>query len=103
MIDTSYASLNLVPRWNWIRFMRLANFLKLTPWELASLAIIRHEALDSYKRRGALPMMNPAPTALILTLIEAQALKGWTDDIIPNPFPNLAGLYAKVASNLTTP
>lgn len=93
LVDLHYARLRLVERWDWMRFVRLANFLQLTPWELASLALIRHDLLEAYKRRGMLPMRSPAPTALILTLLEAQALKGWVNDIIPNPFPSLVQMH----------
>lgn len=100
MVDLHYARLCLVERWDWTRFVRLANFLQITPWELASLAMIRHDALDGYKLRGVLPVKNPQPTAMILTLLEAQALKGWVNDIIPNPWPSLSRTYAEAAEKV---
>lgn len=98
LLDTHWATLGIVRRWDWTRFVRLANFLQMTPWELASLAMIKHSSLEAYKRRGVLPTVNPAPTALILTLLEAQALKGWVADIIVNPWPSLSPTFTKGAS-----
>lgn len=95
LLDCHWSTMSLVRRWDWVRFVRLANFLQMTPWELASLAMIKHAALEGYKRRGVLPVQNPSATALLLTLLEAQAMKGWTADIIVNPWPSLSHTFAK--------
>lgn len=92
LVDTHFARLGLVQRWTWDRFIRLANFLEMTPWELASMVMLKHDAVESYKRRSQLPVRNPQPTAFLLTLIESRAMKGWTTDIIENPFPNLSSM-----------
>lgn len=97
MIDVHWASLGLIRRWTWERFVRLANFLQLTPWELASMAMIKHPALEGFKRRGILPIQNAQSTALILTQIEASALKGYSKDIIENPWPKLSQIVAEVS------
>ncbi len=86
LIDVHYAKLNLVRRWNWDRFHRLAAFLRLTHGELASLVCIQHSHLNGIQRRNVFP----GPAALLLTLLEAQVLAKCSNDIIPQPFPQYA-------------
>lgn len=87
--DAHYMSLRLVPRWDWDRFARLSAFLKLTPYELGSLALITHKEVGAWSQNNLLPMKeaDARRAALILTLIEAHILKDYTSDIIENPFP----------------
>lgn len=85
LFDLHYAKLGIIPRWDWDRFNRLARFLNITIGELASLVLLPH----SYLRSTAFPLHNrlPGSTCLLLTLIEAQMMKSYTDDIIENPIP----------------
>lgn len=87
LIDTHYARLQLVERWSWERYARLCQFLQYTPWELGSLVMLRHAAIESYRRTSRLPGSNPRAVALILTLLEAHVMGQWVDDVIANPFP----------------
>ena len=89
MIDCHYASLRLVERWSWVRYVRLCKFLNFTPWELASLVMLRHAVIAPYQRTGRLPAQNARAIAMMLTLIEAHVMAKWTDDTIPDPFPKL--------------
>lgn len=82
-IDVHYAQLNVIRRWNWERFHRLAAFLNLTHGELASLICLPHRHLKGIRARNVFP----GPAALLLTLLEAQVLASYSNDIIPNPFP----------------
>lgn len=82
-IDLHYAELNIVRRWNWERFHRLAAFLNVTYEELASLICLPHTQLPGIKKRN----FFPGPAALLLTLIEAQAMIEYSQDIIAQPFP----------------
>jgi len=82
-IDIHYAKLSLIRRWNWERFHRLASFLNVTYGELASLIALPHSLLDGIRERNYFP----GPAALLLTLLEANALKLYSDDIIAQPFP----------------
>ena len=90
-IDVHYANLLLVERWDWERYVRLANFLRLTPHELASLVLLPHSFLDAYASRNGLPMdYNRArPIAMLLTLVEAHVAGHLTKDVIEEPFPKL--------------
>jgi hypothetical protein len=89
MIDTRYATLRVVERWSWERYVRLCQFLRYTPWELASLVMLSHQAVEAFKRQGRLSGRGYRAVALVLTLLEAHVMAKWTDDIIPNPFPDL--------------
>ena len=82
-IDLHYAHLGVKVRWDWDRFLRLAAFLNYTPAELASVICLPHGRLWYCERYNSFP----GPAALLLTLLEAKALKGFTSDIIPNPLP----------------
>ncbi len=83
-IDVHYATLNVIRRWNWERFHRLAAFLNVTYGELASLIALPHDRLATIKERN----FFPGSSALLLTIIEANALKNYSEDIIENPFPD---------------
>ena len=82
-VDLRYAELGIVARWDWDRYLRLAAFLNYTPYELASVICIPHGRLWRCQRRNRFP----GPAALLLTLLEAQAMKDYSEDIIANPFP----------------
>jgi hypothetical protein len=82
-IDLHYAKLGICARWDWDRYTRLATFLNLTPWELASLICLSHSACDTAQKRNKFR----GPECMVLTLLEAQVLKNFSADIIPKPFP----------------
>jgi len=89
VIDAHYAGLALTHRWTWERYTRLAAFLQLTKWELASLALIPHRRIERWERDFIFPFEPDVAYAhaMILTLIEANVLSNYTKDIIANPFP----------------
>lgn len=89
MIDSHYAQLQLNQRWNWERFVRLCQFLRMTPWEVASMVMLRHGSVDTFKRNGRLSGQGHNAVALLLTLLEARVMSEWTGDVIANPFPDL--------------
>lgn len=98
LIDLHYENLQLINRWNWVRFARLCNFMQLTPYELGSLVLMRHDVVDQYRNQGTTYLIHGSrATVLLLTLIEAYMMKGWTDDIVENPLPSLAGLPSGLA------
>jgi len=84
LIDVHYAKLNIVRRWDWDRFNRLAAFLRLTHGELASFICLPHSLLKGCQKRNCFP----GPAALLLTLLEAQVMAKFSNDVIPQPFPN---------------
>jgi len=86
LIDVHYARLNIIRRWNWDRFHRLAAFLQLTHAELASYICLRHSHLPGIESRNCFP----GPAALLLTCLEAQVLSTYTKDVIAKPFPDHA-------------
>lgn len=90
-IDLHYAHLRIYERWNWDRFVRLANFLGVTPYELGSIVCIQHRSIDAFKSENRLKVGRRADraAALVLTLLEAHCQKLYSDDIIENPFPTL--------------
>ncbi len=83
--DLHYAQLGLVQRWDWQRYCRLAAFLELTVYELGSLLCITHRRVISRKSGSRF-----LPTeCLLLTMLEAQAMKSYGADVIENPLPKL--------------
>lgn len=90
-IDVHYANLMLVERWDWPRFLKLANLLKLTPHELASLVLLPHKYVDDYRLRNGLPMTYnwARPVAMLLTLVELHVAGHLTADVVQEPFPKL--------------
>lgn len=92
-IDLHYAKLEIFTRWNYERFLRLAAFLQLTPYELGSLACITHRQVDSFRTTNILSdgfrKAKNYSAALVLTVLEAHACQAFTDDVVKNPFPNL--------------
>lgn len=91
-IDLHYSRLRVWERWSWERFVRLCNFLNLTPPELASIACIPHNQLKLFQRRNRI-MQTHSPNraaALVLTILEAHCTKAFTKDVIEEPFPNLS-------------
>lgn len=91
MIDTHYAQLRLMERWTWDRYVRLCQFLRMTPWEVASLVMLRHGSIDTFRRKGRLSIQGHRAAALVLTILEAHVMREWTSDVIENVFPNLSG------------
>jgi hypothetical protein len=91
-IDAHYAGLCLADRWTWERYTRLAAFLRLTVFELASLALIPHARIDRWRRDFVFPFDPDVAYAhaMILTLIESNVLREYTKDVIANPFPTSA-------------
>lgn len=81
--DLHYAKIGVIARWDWSRYIRLATFLTLTPTELASLICMPHAHLDSAERNNRFA----GPACLLLTLLEAQAMANYTNDVLANPFP----------------
>lgn len=91
-IDLHYEMLGIYRRWNWERFSRLAAFLNVTPYELGSTACITHKQVTAFKEKNRLLLAARVPhraAALLLTVIEWNACKEFTNDVIANPFPNL--------------
>ena len=90
-IDIHWAKLMLVKRWDWERYVKLCQFLKMTDCEVASLVMLPHAKIGAYKRRNLLPLhaAHAESVALNLTLLETYLMRGLTDDVIKNPFPDL--------------
>lgn len=91
-IDIHYTQLMLVERWTWERYVKLCHFLKMTSFEVASLVLLPHKKVPLYQHKNILPMSraHSASVALNLTLLEAYLMRGLTEDVIENPFPNLS-------------
>lgn len=91
-IDIHYMNLMLVERWDWERYVRLCNFLKMTAYEVASLVHLPHAAVQRYQLKNVLPLRRPHATSVAhtLTVLEAYLMRGLTEDIIDQPFPNLS-------------
>jgi hypothetical protein len=81
--DLHYAQLEVVRRWDRDRYLRLCAFLQLTPYELASLICWRHVEVNVAIKNSNFP----GPVALLLTMIEAQAMINHSKDVIANPLP----------------
>lgn len=62
----------------------------MTPCEVASLVLLRHETLANFQRRNRLCGPGAKPTAMLLTLVEAHSCRGLTDDLIEKPFPDIS-------------
>lgn len=76
-IDLHYAKLNLPRRWTWERFDLLCSVLRVTHREMASVLCLPAHAIKS----AFFANCFPGPAALLLTLIEADVMKGITDTI----------------------
>lgn len=90
-IDVHYMRLMLVERWTWERFAKLCLFLRMTDCEVASLVLLPHRYVERYRSTNALPLSraHAESVALSLTLLEAYLMRGLTEDVIENPFPDL--------------
>lgn len=90
-IDIHYMNLMLVQRWDWARYVKLCTFLRMTACEVASLVLLPHKAVEKYERKNILPLRpaHASSVALNLTLLEAFLMRGLTEDIVSNPFPDL--------------
>ena len=82
LIDLRYARKGAVYRWDWERYLRLAKFLNYTTAELASVIALPHAQMERCERNNRFA----GPACILLTLIEAKALKGYSDDIIEDLF-----------------
>jgi hypothetical protein len=100
--DLHWANLRLVERWDWARFARLSTFLRHTPYELGSLVMMSHQAVDSLRRYNNIRTHGARQVALTLTLLEAHLLAGWRNDIIENPFPSIHSSEGSGASSGST-
>jgi hypothetical protein len=92
ILDVHYAKLLLVERWTWDRFIRFAAYLKMTPYELGSAALISHDMVDHLRSKnhlGGYRHQGVRAQALILTLLEAHLCGAIFHDVIQNPFPDL--------------
>lgn len=92
-IDLHYAKRDIFTRWNFERFLRLAAFLKLTPYELGSLAGIAHKDVDLFREANVLVDFRNRrhyAAAILLTNFEWHATKAFTDDVVNDVFPNLS-------------
>lgn len=81
-IELHYAKLGIIARWDWERYQRLAAFLNVTVHELASVLCMPHKAVEVARQSNRFP----GPVCLLLTLLEAQSMEKYTDDIIKDPF-----------------
>lgn len=90
-IDVHYAHLRMYERWDWERFVRLAVFLNVTPFELGSIACVTHRHVRDFERTNRLKNGGSADrsAALVLTLLEAHCCKAYSKDVIEDPFPKL--------------
>lgn len=90
-IDIHYLNLMLVNRWDWERYVKLCGLLKMTACEVASLVLLPHRCIERYQEKNVLPLTpaHAASVALNLTLLESYLLRGLSEDIIENPFPDL--------------
>ncbi len=101
-VDFHYIHLDLINRWTWERFKRLANFLKLTPYEVASIAGIPHAVVARWEYKSAIPIPAVAgawSAVLVLTVLEHEVLSKWTNDTIANPFPDLTNTTDALPQN----
>lgn len=80
--DLHYSHLGIIERWDRDRYDRLCLFLNLTRYELASFICWPHSQVDGAIERNRFR----GPVCLLLTLIEAQAMRNYTQ-VIKNPFP----------------
>lgn len=83
-IDLHYAKLNIPRRWTWNRFNLLCSVLRVTHREMASVLCLPPTAI----RTAYFANSFSGPAALLLTLIEADVMKGITDTI-DNPLASL--------------
>lgn len=90
-IDLHYAKLHVWERWTFDRYVRLAKFLNLTLYELASLACLDHRQIPILENRNRLFKggARDRSGALVLTLLEAFVCKQHTNDIVADVFPDL--------------
>lgn len=93
LVDKHYGDLQLFTRWTWERYLRLAAFLKLSPYELGSVTGIPHSAVERWKLKSPIPI-SPSEggysAALVLTILEAHVCGELLGDTIANPFPDLS-------------
>ncbi len=91
-IDLHYRELHIWERWTWIRYCRLAKFLRLTPEELASIVCVPHSRLARFEQENHLFAYAGAPdraAALLLTILETQVMGHLTHDVVEKVFPEL--------------
>lgn len=81
-VELHYAKLGVIARWDWLRYCRLARFLGLTVYELGSHLCTSHKTIDAAKEHNRFP----GAVCLLLTMLEAQVMHKFTDDVIKDPF-----------------
>lgn len=89
IIEEHYGRLQLSVRWTWERYARLCQFLNMTPWEVASLAMIPHTSIARFREDNRLNGFGCRSQLLLLTLLEAHVCGQMSGDVIANPFPKL--------------
>jgi hypothetical protein len=89
-IDGRYCALLLNERWNWGRFVRLCQFVEMTPEEVASIVMMPHRWLRDYEKNHTLPDTEASrPIALLLTILENHWMGKMCSDVISDPFPEI--------------
>lgn len=88
LIDLHYANTLLVRKWTWDRYVRLAAYLKMTEFELASLATLTHREVPRFKHQNRITRHNPHAVCLVLSLIEHH-VAGLVAMDAANPFPKI--------------
>lgn len=97
MFDLHWHMMDIERPWTWERFCRLCKFLSYTPYELASLVRLPHKRVERFRKNNMLVynfhLHNGAPVSTLLTIVEHTAMKGWTSDVVPNPWPNVDSIH----------
>ena len=102
MFDMHWYTMDLEHPWTWDRFARLCNFMQFTPYELASLVRLPHGKLSMWKEQNQIgrdPASAASASTVLLTIVEHTVMKGWTKDVIANPFPNMDSIHAVMADD----
>lgn len=63
----------------------------MTSYEVASLVLLPHRYIARYQERNVLPLTDghAKSVALTMTVLEGYLMKGLTDDVIENVYPDL--------------
>ena len=91
-IDIHYHQLELKSRWTWERYLRLCNIMKMTPYEMGSLLMMRHTIVSQYERQKRLPAHIARMASLLLTMMEFHVLGSASHDVI-NPIPDINKVF----------
>ena len=82
-IDAHYARLGIRKRWNKERITSLCSFLRITESELGSILGVSHGWFREHINNTR-PLSGPI--CILLTIMEARFMGGYTNDIITNLF-----------------